>query len=58
MEEKLTEIVRKFIDEQDIWCAETVCQSDRVIENAYAFIMELCEVVGYKEDKEEDEDVE
>lgn len=40
--------VEKFIIENDIHCAETVAQSDRVIVNAYDFITDLCDIVGYK----------
>ena len=39
----------KFINEQKITCAETVCQCDHVIVNAYDFIAEICEIVGYAE---------
>ena len=44
-------IIERFIDDNGIGCAETIYQSDRVIQNAYEFIEELCELVGYyKED--------
>ena len=43
----------KFIEDQKITCPETIFQSDRVIENAYAFIKEICDIVGYA--KYEDE---
>ena len=39
----------KFINDQKIDCAETVFQSDRVIENVYEFIYEICDIVGYAE---------
>lgn len=38
---------RAFIAAQEITCAETVNQSDRVIENAYAFIEGVCKIIGY-----------
>lgn len=41
------DICRKFVREQQISCAECVHQSDRVIENAYAFIESICNHVGY-----------
>lgn len=44
----LFKIVQDFIDKQDITCAETIYQTDWVIENAYEFIERLCNVVGYK----------
>lgn len=46
--EAIVKMVREFIDTQDISCAETIYQSDRVIENAYEFIEKLCDLVGYK----------
>jgi hypothetical protein len=53
--DKLYQIVTHFIEEQNIWSDECVYQSDRVIENAYVFIAQLCDVVGYKELEEEDD---
>ena len=38
----------KFIEEQEIGCADTIHQCDWVIEHAYEFIEDVCEVVGYK----------
>lgn len=52
---KLYDIVEDFIDEQHIWGDECVYQSDRVIENAYAFIAQLCDIVGYKQLDDEDD---
>ena len=46
--------VEKFIDEQRISCPETISQSDRVIENAYDFIEQLCDIVGYYEYEDEE----
>ena len=46
---KLWNIVSEFVKTQEITCPETICQSDRVIENAYDLIEELCDVVGYHE---------
>jgi len=43
--------VEKFIQEQRIYGEETVYQSDRVIENAYDFIADLCRIVGYRDFK-------
>jgi hypothetical protein len=53
---KLRAIVMNFVDKQDIWCAETIYQTDRVISNAYEFIQELVEIVGYKEDEDDSDD--
>lgn len=51
--EELWEAVTQFIDEHRISCAESIYQTDRVIQNAYAFIEELCEIVGYYEDPDD-----
>lgn len=52
--ESLWEAVTRFVDEQRISSTETVYQSDRVIENAYEFIEELCDIVGYYEFEDEE----
>lgn len=49
------EIVEDFIKKQEIACAETIWQTDWVIENAYKLIEDLCEVVGYYDYGDEDE---
>lgn len=40
----------QFVQDQRIHCAETVYQTDRVIQNAYEFIQGVCDIVGYYED--------
>jgi hypothetical protein len=52
---KLYDIVEQFIEDQDIWGEESVYQCDRVIENAYDFIAQLCDIVGYRELEPEDD---
>lgn len=47
---KLMNHCEQFITAQHISCAETVYQSDRVIENAYEFIEGVCDIVGYYDD--------
>jgi len=49
-------VVERFVDEQDIHCAETIYQCDGVIENAYTFIEDVCKIAGYKEVEDEDVD--
>ena len=44
---KLVSLCEKFIADNEISCAETVCQTDRVIQNAYEFIEGICKIVGY-----------
>ena len=45
--QKLWWLCKKFVVDQEITCAESVHQSDRVIENAYQLIEEICDLVGY-----------
>lgn len=51
---ELLKLCQEFIEEQRIECAEDVYQSDCVIENAYEFIEQICEIVGYAEPKDEE----
>jgi hypothetical protein len=52
MSRDLLALCKKFIADNEIGCAEKVYQSDRVIENAYQFIEQVCETVGYHEDED------
>jgi hypothetical protein len=52
-EQKLFELCQKFIHNQRITCSEDIYQSDRVIENAYTFIEDICDIVGYMETDDE-----
>lgn len=49
---ELLNLVREFIKDNQISCAEAVTQSDSVIQNSYEFIEKLCDVAGYHEDGE------
>ncbi len=53
-EEELFAMCKKFIEDQHIWCPETIYQSDRVIENAYEFIERVCNIVGYVKDEDDE----
>ena len=44
-------VVKKFIEDNTIYCAELVYQTDCVAENSLEFIESLCEVVGYYEEE-------
>jgi hypothetical protein len=50
---ELEAFCRDFIDAQRITCAETIYQTDRVIENAYEFIEGICERLGYFDETKE-----
>lgn len=41
MTNKLEEIIKQFVEDNQISCEDTVYQSDWVIENAYSFICDL-----------------
>ena len=43
----LWNVCKKYVAEQEISCAETIYQTDWVIENAYEFVEDVCNVVGY-----------
>ncbi len=51
----LWNVCKKFVNDQEIGCAETIYQCDWVIENAYEFIQEVCEIVDYKPYEDDDE---
>ena len=49
-QEQLLELWAKcqnFIEKQTISCPETIYQCDWVMNNAYEFIEEVCDTVGY-----------
>lgn len=50
---QLLDLCEQFIKDNKIDCAEVVYQNDRVIRNAYEFIEEICEIVGYDESEDD-----
>lgn len=53
-EAELLALCKKFIEQYNINFPEQIYQSDRVIENAYEFIEDICNIVGYKEYEDEE----
>lgn len=51
--EELLRVCQQFIADNEISCAETIYQTDRVVENSFAFIEAVCDVVGYHERDDE-----
>lgn len=51
--ELLLALCSKFIADQGIICPEAIYQSDNVIQAAYTFIEDVCDIVGYFTDVEE-----
>lgn len=49
--ERVLAAVEAFTKEQRISCPETIYQSDRVIEHAYEFIEQVCDIAGYHEEE-------
>ena len=54
-QEQLWALCEKFIKDQTVSCPESICQCDRVMENAYDFIEDICDLVGYHKYEDEDE---
>lgn len=54
--DELYELVTKYIKQQKISCVDTIHQCDWVIESAYNFIANCCEIVGYYNDEEGEEE--
>lgn len=52
---QLFDLCEQFIKDNKITCAEVVYQTDHVIQNAYEFIEEVCNIVGYASLEDEDE---
>jgi hypothetical protein len=46
---ELYTVCLKFIIQNKIYCPETIYQGDRVIDNAYGLIKNICDIVGYEE---------
>lgn len=51
---KLEAEVKRFVTEHRISCPEAICQNDDVIVDAYEFIENLVEIVGYFEEGDDD----
>ncbi len=50
-------LCQQFIEENEVSCSETIYQSDHVISNAYDFIKNMCDVVGYYQEIDNEDDV-
>lgn len=48
-------LCERFVVDNGIHCPETIWQMDHVIGNAYEFIEEICNTIGYASMKEETE---
>ncbi len=55
--DELWKVCEDFILKQKIECPETIHQCDWVIENAYEFIEDICDIIGYDEYDEDDEEI-
>ncbi len=54
---ELFDLCRDFIKDNEITCSETIYQSDKIEANALDLIEQICELIGYyEEDEEEDLD--
>jgi hypothetical protein len=50
----LEDEVKRFVTEHRISCPEAICQNDDVIVDAYEFIENLVNIVGYYEEGDDD----
>lgn len=48
----LAAVCKKFINDNEITCAETIHSCDGIGENSYAFIEKICDLLGYYKEKE------
>ena len=48
MMDDLESFCRAFINSHGITCAETIYQTDKIIEDAYEFIEGICNIIGYE----------
>lgn len=44
---ELFDLCKKFINDRQILCAESVYLNDYITEHAYDFIKDICDIVGY-----------
>lgn len=51
--DQLWDLCKKFIEDRGLGHPECIYQSDEVILNAYEFIEDVCDIVGYFEHKED-----
>ena len=51
--ELLFSLCKRFINNHKITCPETIYQCDQVRETAYEFLVYICDLIGYYEDKNE-----
>ena len=49
----LMKICQDFIEKHKISCSETIYQTDRVIEDSYSFIDDICNIVGFYQEKDD-----
>ncbi len=55
---ELYDLCKDFIKDNEIGCEEDIYQSDRVGANALELIEQICEILGYYEPEDEEEDYE
>lgn len=58
LEAELFDLCGEFIKENKIDCSETIYQTDRVVENSLEFIEAICDLIGYHEEVEDEEEYE
>jgi len=46
---KLYDLCKRFVDENNVWEACCVTDNDKTYLNSIDLVVEICEIVGYKE---------
>jgi len=52
---ELYDLCKEFIRENEITSEESIYQSDRIQANALELISQICELIGYYEEEDEEE---
>lgn len=52
---ELFDICKDFIKDNEITCAESIYQKDSIEANALDLIEQICELIGYYEEEDEEE---
>lgn len=55
IDSELYDLCKEFIKENKISCSEDIYQSDRIEANALDLIEQICELIGYDEEDEDEE---
>ena len=52
---ELFDLCKEFIKENEITCSESIYQSDKIEANALDLVEQICELIGYYEEEDEED---